>query len=288
MSLLSFEISDFLDKIGSGEKSKSLTSNCRLNRSIQPNRGKVSDQSMQIPLDGDWDLPPPTPTPTPTPTTAIASPLGLQTRELPSPQSVVTKAIKFSIPGDHSCLFNAVSYCCTGLTDQASELREHCIDAITNQPDEYTAAMLGQPPDLYCEWIASPQHWGGYIEIVILSRFFEVEIAVVHIRDCTIVPVNGCGATKRIYILFDGLHYDSILFQRSGGGDSAVVSSDDDRATDFAVQIARKRQLKKAYCVDRTKMVQCDQCAKLLRGEQEAEAHRRKTGHCGFTPLGKF
>jgi ubiquitin thioesterase OTU1 len=148
--------------------------------------------------------------------------------------------------------------------------------------------MLGQPPHVYCKWITDPRHWGGYIEMEILSGFFEIEIAVIHIRDCTIVPVNSCRATRRIYILYDGVHYDSIVFRRSRGDDQAIVACNDKRAANLAVQMGEMLQLTSSYASDRTHMVQCEQCAEILTGEREAERHYCETGHFAFTPCAKF
>jgi hypothetical protein len=50
----------------------------------------------------------------------------------------------------------------------------------------------------------------------ILSRFYKVEICVLHIQECNMIPVNSCQATKVIFLLYGGIDYDSVIFRRFG------------------------------------------------------------------------
>jgi ubiquitin thioesterase OTU1 len=197
--------------------------------------------------------------------------------------STLEEAIKIEISGDNSCLFNAVSYCCTGNAHRASELREHCIREIRAHPDIYTDAMLGQSVDAYCRWITDPNHWGGYIEMGILSKRFEVEIGVLHIEEANLVPVNNCNATKRIYVLYDGMHYDALVFRGFSTPEQRIVNCDDGKALELAMEVVQLLQQSGAYRNNNTMEMKCDRCGAVVKGKRGAEAHGRQTGHTSYS-----
>lgn len=74
--------------------------------------------------------------------------------------------------------------------------------------------MLGRPNDEYCEWIRKPASWGGAIEVSILSNYYGIEIDVV---DITNALINRFGEDKeygmRVFLLFDGIHYDPLYLE---------------------------------------------------------------------------
>lgn len=78
-------------------------------------------------------------------------------------------------------------------------------------PVFYTEAVLGQPPHEYCNWILNPQHWGGEIELLILSRYYHRQIAAFDIKStkCYIYGKDE-GFTERAMLLYDGVHYDPL------------------------------------------------------------------------------
>ena len=90
-----------------------------------------------------------------------------------------------AIPSDNSCLFNAIAYLCEGKRgaarvpsyregSPAKKLRELVAASVLNQPDKYSAAILGKPPQEYVQWIRDPKRWGGSIEIQVLAEYFKV------------------------------------------------------------------------------------------------------------------
>lgn len=199
-------------------------------------------------------------------------------------KSRLEEAIKVPIPSDNSCLFNSISYLCIGSSNRGIELRNLCIQEIKNHPTVYTEAMLGSDPKEYCRWISQPDHWGGYIEMNILSKHFQVEICVVYIEEVKIVPVNACNSNKKIYILYDGIHYDSIVFRAFGAqGELKIVDGNDSYADFLVLQMARTIEAAGGY-TNTTKMsFQCDTCKKVFTGNAEAQQHSKATGHYRFT-----
>jgi hypothetical protein len=51
------------------------------------------------------------------------------------------------------------------------------------------------------------------------------------------VPMNSCQATKRIFLLCDGIHYDAVIFKGFGGEEVHQVAVDDRAAWNLAIQM---------------------------------------------------
>jgi hypothetical protein len=201
--------------------------------------------------------------------------------------SPIQEAVKIEIAPDNSCLFNAVSYCCTGVANQPAVLRELCVREIRAHPQTYTEVMLGQKVDAYCRWLLDPSHWGGYIEMDILSKHFGVEIAVMHIEEVNLVPVNSCAARERIFLLYDGMHYDSLVFRGFGIPEQRKVGVDDEKATQLAMEVTRLLQTSGAFTNENKMEMKCDRCGARVKGKKGAEEHGRQTGHSSFSQAQK-
>ena len=67
------------------------------------------------------------------------------------------------LPPSH--LRAAVSYVTAQTRSHASQLRRVVADAVTADPVEWSAVVLGKEPDEYCRWILDPTKWGGAIEL---------------------------------------------------------------------------------------------------------------------------
>lgn len=198
-------------------------------------------------------------------------------------KSSLTEAIKYDISADNSCLFNSISYLCTGSSNRGPELRQLIVTEIKSHPDVYTPVMLGCETEEYCRWISHPDHWGGYIEMQILSKHFGIEICVLHIEDCKMVPVNSCNATHRIFILYDNTHYDAVVFKGFGIEEMKKVKVDNEVAVALAMDMTRLLHDAGSYMNPKSCMMKCDTCGKLCQGKDEAERHGKVTGHCNFS-----
>lgn len=74
------------------------------------------------------------------------------------------------IDADNSCLFNAISYLMEKDRKQGAKLRKIIADVVRNRTDVYSEAVLGKTPKEYSDWILDPKHWGGEVEMFILSQ----------------------------------------------------------------------------------------------------------------------
>lgn len=194
-----------------------------------------------------------------------------------------TEAVKIEIPADNSCLFNAISYLCTGSSNRGPELRQHVVKEVRANPATYTAVVLGCSQDEYCRFIMDPMHWGGYIEMGILSKLYDVEIAVLHIQECRIMPVSSGAPTKRVFLLYDNTHYDAVVFRGYGIDELRRPNIDDSVSMQLAEDMMQKLKLTGCYTDTKNGMMKCDKCGKMCQGKGEAQQHTNKTGHNEFS-----
>ena len=74
------------------------------------------------------------------------------------------------MPSDNSCLFRAVGYVAQRDEGAHAQLRETVARTVASNPDEFSEAFLGRPNAEYVSWIRDVNHWGGAIELMVLSR----------------------------------------------------------------------------------------------------------------------
>jgi ubiquitin thioesterase OTU1 len=115
------------------------------------------------------------------------------------------------IDSDNSCLFNAVGYNTEGSLSEARKLRQVVKCTVASDPVTFNDGFLGKENEAYQAWIADSSHWGGAIELYILSRHYECEIAAFDIQTkrCDIYGQEQ-GFSQRCMVVYDGLHYDAL------------------------------------------------------------------------------
>ncbi|RHY24606.1 hypothetical protein DYB28_007751 [Aphanomyces astaci] len=84
-------------------------------------------------------------------------------------------------------------------------------DKILSDPSVYNPTFLGRAVDEYCAWIMDDKSWGGEIELSILSAHFGVEMLVFDVVSMSrLCYGEDQGFTQRLFLLYDGIHYDAI------------------------------------------------------------------------------
>ncbi|KDD73557.1 hypothetical protein H632_c2057p0, partial [Helicosporidium sp. ATCC 50920] len=217
---------------------------------------------------------------------------------------------------DNSCLFNAVGLVAGRGRFAARELRALVASAVLGDGDgaprapTWDEATLGRPPAAYAAWILEDAHWGGAIELAVLAEALGVELAAFDIqtRRCDVYG-RGRGFERRGMLLYDGLHYDALTVNSKGlageeRGDLVSVEAADDGDGEEeqrqaltllqpaaqrlrAVMQAARRLVHaaheaKAFTDVANFSLRCGVCYQGLRGEAEAMAHAKATGHSNF------
>jgi ubiquitin thioesterase OTU1 len=88
------------------------------------------------------------------------------------------------MPDDNSCLFRAFSAAVLPTGDDLgmAEMRSLIAGAIQGDPETYTKEVLEQLPDDYCRWIQTEDAWGGFIEMGILAKHFDIQICSIDVQ----------------------------------------------------------------------------------------------------------
>jgi hypothetical protein len=209
------------------------------------------------------------------------------------------KIVRKVIDADNSCLFNAIGYLMLG--DAAAfrafdplSYRKFVADAVLRDPESYTAEMLEKPPAEYAQWILKPDKWGGEIELFILAKHLGVEIIAVDIRtgncltygkSASATATMPAAAGTRIYVIYDGVHYDAVVRERDytpGAREVTKFDSKDEQTFAEVRELAKSLREQKQYVNLSTGSLQCKICFKMLEGEAAAVEHAKSTGHQNF------
>lgn len=208
---------------------------------------------------------------------------------LGSSGSVVARRVILS---DNSCLFNAVGYVMEGSrTRYASQLRRIVADAVQGDPDTYSEAFLGKSPAKYVTWILDPKHWGGAIELFILSRHYQKEIAAFDIQTQRVdMYGQDAGYTDRAMLLYDGLHYDAMAQGAYTGAPDhldvrlfKVGTPQAEAALEGARTLVKAAHQARQFTDTTNFTLRCGVCQIGVRGEKEAVEHAKATGHQNFS-----
>ena len=188
------------------------------------------------------------------------------------------------IPADNSCLFNAINFAINQNINSPEVIREIIIAEIMSNPEEYNSAILGKNPEDYCKWISNKETWGGGIEISILSKFFQVQIAVADIQFITIEYFGNYD--KCIYLLYNNIHYD-VFYKEENGKITGIFNSNDAKVKQEVMDICMQLQNREIYVDTKNFSLKCMQCGFLMKGQNGAVEHSKKTGHINFSEIKK-
>ncbi|XP_012222700.1 ubiquitin thioesterase Otu1 isoform X1 [Linepithema humile] len=190
------------------------------------------------------------------------------------------------VPADNSCLFTSVGYVLNGKVDTscASFMREIIANSVAADPEEYSEAFLGRPNPEYCKWILKSDSWGGAIELSILSKFYGLEIAVI---DSINAIINRFGEdqhyAQRVFLIFDGIHYDPLYLEPLDGGSiQTIFPTEDERMLLEAAQLAREAKSSRQFTDVQKFTLMCIDCKIKLNGQAAAQQHAKDTGHKNF------
>ncbi|CAH2071828.1 unnamed protein product, partial [Iphiclides podalirius] len=193
--------------------------------------------------------------------------------------------MKKVVPPDNSCLFTSIGFVLNGNVDTTVHtlMRQIIAMEVASDHETYSEAMLGKPNAEYCTWIQQPSSWGGAIEVAILSRFYGIEMAVV---DTLNAIINRFGEDKnygqRVFLLFDGVHYDPLYLEQSDGGVQTIFPSEDMAIYKEAEQLAHEAKSSRQFTDLNKFTLKCMVCSKLLTGQAEAQKHAKETMHTNF------
>lgn len=190
------------------------------------------------------------------------------------------------MPDDNSCLFRAISSAVMSDLDAVTELRSIVAETIQADPHTFNKAVLdNKDPNAYCRWIRSQDSWGGQVELLILSQHFGVEICSIDVQTLRVDRYNE-GAEKRCFVVYSGIHYDTIALSLPGMPPEDDVKQFEapikDEILPKAVELCRKLQEKHYFTDTSGFQLRCNDCGATITGERGATEHASATGHYNF------
>eukprot|EP00796_Vickermania_ingenoplastis_P006710 gene6710-4807_t len=154
-------------------------------------------------------------------------------------------------PADNSCLFHSCAYILKNRSRiDGPTLRQECISWILTDPKRFQETT-GEDATKYCQWLAKPDSWGGYVELGILSELYKTEIVVLDIQSGSIIR---CGEEHnyplRGFVVFTGTHYDAIAMSTSSSltdesQDQVLFNPRDEKVFQKADEFIKEEQRKK-------------------------------------------
>lgn len=218
----------------------------------------------------------------------------------PQPTMLMPKdvASRVVIPGDNSCLFASILHCLKPILFKhnkrltSKDLRKICSDRVKNEVNGVDSSTLMDSiiaesdgklatAEEYSRRILNPSSWGGEVECKILSEYFQVQIVAGNIELARFnkYPIDNKRYKARIYILYDGIHYDAC---EKGKGFSIFHCDDICEVYNEVSMVLLQLKERKQYTNTGTFCIVCQDCWKEMYGEKELQAHAKQTGHFNF------
>jgi ubiquitin thioesterase OTU1 len=170
-------------------------------------------------------------------------------------------------------------------------MRSVVAQEIKRQSEVYTEVVLGKAPQDYICWISDDNAWGGSIEVALLSSHFDVQVGVLDVQSKRVDVYEGsASAKKRLYLLYDGVHYDPFAMScgEAEADDECLFEIGDEFALSGAKDICSALHDAHKF-VDTSKFnLRCLVCGAGLTGEDDAIKHAGKNPtHTNFAEYEK-
>lgn len=196
--------------------------------------------------------------------------------------------VRRPVPADNSCLFTSVYLALSGGDYDAgagAALRQVIADCVAADRETYSEAFLGRPNREYCTWILNEEHWGGAIELMVLSRHYRVEMVAVDAQSGRLHRFgSGEGCDQRLLLLYDGIHYDPLVLEplEPGRPVRTLFSAHEDALLALALELAQEARAARQFTDVRNFTLRCLACDRGLVGQEAARQHAAQTGHLGY------
>lgn len=190
-----------------------------------------------------------------------------------------------TVPANNSCLFTSVNFCLSGKVDldKADFMRDVISAAVSSDKAKYTDAILGKSNEDYCSWIRKDSSWGGAIEAQILAEYFGVMITLINIQTDFVTDFgDNMSLAQRAFLIYDGIHYDPLYRDVGSGQKQTLFGMADDKALEEAKALAKIARSARQFTDVANFTLKCITCQTNLKGQTDAQAHAKETGHTNF------
>ncbi|EGX96546.1 Ovarian tumor, otubain [Cordyceps militaris CM01] len=167
-----------------------------------------------------------------------------------------------------------------------SKLRQMMADYIQEHADVYSEAILGVPPQQYCQAITDPDRWGGGIEEEVSDQ----------LQTQNIISF-GEGKRDQCILVYSGIHYDRIAFSYSEYPytdamlppemDRTTWPVEDEEVLTKAAELVGKLHGAHYFTNMDGLVLKCDVdgCGWIGSGQAEGQRHAEETGHTQLSEI---
>ncbi|CAJ1439433.1 unnamed protein product, partial [Effrenium voratum] len=143
-------------------------------------------------------------------------------------------------------------------------------------------ATLEKAPAEYVQEMLKPETWGGGVELAILAEFFGLQIAVWDLQSQKMI-INKEDAAQRIFLLFEGLHYDLLVAKEDAP--QTVFRAEDEEAVAKARVVVAELHGKHQFVDVKRFTLRCLVCQEGLEGAAAAKDHAQAAESDGASSL---
>eukprot|EP00483_Globobulimina_turgida_P012081 UN12103 len=153
-----------------------------------------------------------------------------------------------------------------------------------SDPIKYNKAILGKPTNEYISYIMDTNHWGGSIELSVLSSYYEIQINAIDVVTLNMHRFGENNSFKQcVYIIYDGIHYDALVMKCENNKIIHKFATSNDSVLAQSLSIAAERNSQKKFTDVYNFGLLCNVCNTKLKGQKEAQKHAEITGHAQFS-----
>jgi ubiquitin thioesterase OTU1 len=209
--------------------------------------------------------------------------------------------IRREVDADNSCLFSSIAYLLdrSNFNEESSlKFRQIIINHLLD--DLFDSNLLDKPKDEYIEYIANPKNWGGALEVKMFSDIFKKQIVCIDVKtNRADIFGEDKKYPQRIYLLYNGIHYDPLVMNMELSSDPAtditIFDSDDNEVFELmkCLLLEYKNQGERPGSPGPTALrefvdfysMQCKGCNEKFKNENDALEHSLNYNHWDFKQI---
>ncbi len=197
--------------------------------------------------------------------------------------------IRREVDADNSCLFSSVAY----LMDRAnfgesSSLKFRNIIVEYLLDNEFDANLLDQPKEQYIDFIQDTKNWGGALEVKMFSEIFRKQIVCIDVKtNRADIYGEDKKYDQRIYLLYNGVHYDPLVMNFDIGADPTTDITIFDSTDQEVFELMKCLLLEYKNQGDFVEFysMECNCCKEKFKNENEALDHSINYQHWDFKQI---
>lgn len=190
---------------------------------------------------------------------------------------------------DNSCLFSSIAYLLDDNFDIYSKYKYRQLLINYLEENDIDESILGMNKETYIDKMSNINTWGGGIELKFFSEIFQTEIVSIDIEFNRLDIFGGeQNYLNRIFILYNGIHYDPLVMATSNDNkdDIKIFDIDDDNIIINFQIFADKLKEKEEYVdLSNIKNIKCVDCMMVFESEEETIEHAINYNHWNFKKL---